>query len=288
MPARGELRPPRMGDSPARATDDNVKVAVYDHYAPARPRRVPVIALAGALALFVALALGGWALARTSELAGMRGEVAVLRAEVAQVERANARLAARVTPIEQGLAQKRAGIAPLARRVLRSVFTVRTQGSLGSGFVAWQESGSSFLVTAAHVVRDADGPYVRVSRKGGSWTGELAGIDRKHDLAVVRINGRPQGAAPLWQTATATAVRPGEQLLLLGSPFGLEGTVTTGIVSRVTRKEIQTDAAANPGNSGGPALDGRGRLVGVLVAGGGENINFAVPIAKVCLKLRTC
>jgi S1-C subfamily serine protease len=227
-------------------------------------------------------------LARTAELSALRAEVEVLRADVAAVERQSGRLAGRVATTEQGLAEKRAGIAPLAKRVLRSVFTVETQGGLGSGFVAWQESGSSFLVTAAHVVRDADGPHLRVSRKGGSWTGELVGVDRKHDLAVVRINGRPAGAAPLWQAGTATDVRAGEQLLLLGSPFGLEGTVTTGVVSRVTRKEIQTDAAANPGNSGGPALDQRGRLVGVLIAGGGENINFAVPIEKLCVRLRDC
>jgi S1-C subfamily serine protease len=77
-------------------------------------------------------------------------------------------------------------------------------------------------------------------------------------------------------------------LLLLGSPYGLYGTVTTGIVSRVTAKAIQTDAAANPGNSGGPALDKNGHVVGVLVGGGGENINFAVPIRLACAKLRAC
>ncbi len=56
----------------------------------------------------------------------------------------------------------------------------------------------------------------------------------------------------------------------------------------MSKKVIQTDAAANPGNSGGPALDRQGRVVGVLVAGGGENINFAIPIARACVKLRRC
>ena len=64
--------------------------------------------------------------------------------------------------------------------------------------------------------------------------------------------------------------------------------MTTGVVSRVSPKLIQTDAAANPGNSGGPAVDRQGRVVGVLVSGGGENINFAVPIQRVCIKLRQC
>ena len=76
--------------------------------------------------------------------------------------------------------------------------------------------------------------------------------------------------------------------LLVGSPFGLSGTVTTGVVSRVTPKLVQTDAAANPGNSGGPAVAKDGRIVGVLVAGGGENINFAVRIDRACAKLRAC
>ena len=64
--------------------------------------------------------------------------------------------------------------------------------------------------------------------------------------------------------------------------------MTTGVGSRVTKKLIQTDAAANPGNSGGPAIDKQGHVVGVLVSGGGENLNFAVPIVRACIKLRSC
>jgi len=105
---------------------------------------------------------------------------------------------------------------------------------------------------------------------------------------VIRISAKPAGARALWQTPATLPPRAGDQLLLLGSPYGLYGTVTTGIVSRVTARAIQTDAAANPGNSGGPALDKEGHVVGVLVAGGGENINFAVPIRLVCAKLRRC
>jgi S1-C subfamily serine protease len=129
---------------------------------------------------------------------------------------------------------------------------------------------------------------VTVSRKGGSWSGEIDAVDPKHDLAVIRISAEPAGARPLWQSARTRPPRAGDQLLLLGSPYGLYGTVTTGIVSRVTSRVIQTDAAANPGNSGGPALDKNGNVVGVLVAGGGENINFAVPIRLACAKLRRC
>lgn len=251
-------------------------------------RRASGGAILGVALVVAALALSAFAVARARRVGGLQAELATVRASVQGLERRNAALARRVGATEKGLAQKRAGIAPLAKRVLRSVFTVETPGSLGSGFVAWQEASGSYLVTARHVVRDADGPYVRVSRKGGTWTGAIVGTDAKNDLAVIRINGRPAGADPLWQPPVATRVRAGDQLLLVGSPFGLEGTVTTGVVSRVTRREIQTDAAANPGNSGGPAIDERGRIVGVLVAGGGENLNFVVPIQKLCLELRDC
>jgi S1-C subfamily serine protease len=180
------------------------------------------------------------------------------------------------------------GIAPLASRVLKSVFTVETERGLGSGFIAWRDSDASYLLTANHVVEGQITGAVTVSRKGGSWSGEIDAVDPKHDLAVIRVSANPAGAQPLWQAPRTSPPRAGDQLLLLGSPYGLYGTVTTGIVSRVTRRAIQTDAAANPGNSGGPALDKEGHVVGVLVAGGGENINFAVPIRLACAKLRRC
>ena len=122
------------------------------------------------------------------------------------------------------------------------------------------------------------------SRSGG----EVSAVDPAHDLALIRIDSKPAGARPLWQRPRKRPPRTGDELLLVGSPYGLYGTVTTGIVSRVTKRVIQTDAAANPGNSGGPALDKQGNIVGVLVSGGGENINFAVPIALACAKLRRC
>jgi len=258
-----------------------------DHYG-VETRRLSPVAVMGALLLLGAVLLAGLALMRAREVASLRSDVSSLEASVATLKRSNAALTERVGTTERGLAEKRAGIAPLAKRVLRSVFTIETAGGLGSGFVAWRENGSTYLVTAQHVVDDADGPHVRVSRKGGSWLGEVVGSDQRHDLAVIRISGRPAGAEPLWQDPRVRAVRAGDQLLLVGSPFGLEGTVTTGVVSRVTRKEIQTDAAANPGNSGGPALDERGRVDGVLVSGGGQNINFAVPVQLVCRELRDC
>ena len=102
---------------------------------------------------------------------------------------------------------------------------------------------------------------------------------------MLRVDAKNLLTAPI---GTSSDLLIGETVIAVGNPFGLSGTVTTGVVSRVTSKVIQTDAAANPGNSGGPAVDKHGRVVGILVSGGGENLNFAVPIAKVCLSLRSC
>lgn len=254
--------------------------------------RRPIATLLFTCLVLGALACSVYALlalrARQAEVAELRREVAGVRAQVGALRDGSSALAGRLRSTERTLRRRETGIAPLATRVLRSVFTIETPTSVGSGFAAWREDGATYLVTAHHVVDDVPGVFVTVSRKGGSWSGEISGVDPRHDLAVVRISGRPAKADPLWQAARAALPRTGDQLLLVGSPFGLEGTVTTGVVSRVTKGYVQTDAAANPGNSGGPALDRDGHVVGVLVSGGGENINFAIPIRHVCSKLRVC
>jgi S1-C subfamily serine protease len=227
------------------------------------------------------------------ERAAWRGEIAELRREVDALSGQDRAIAGRLNDAERTLKRREVGIAPLAARVLKSVFTVETDYGLGSGFVAWQEGGATFLVTAHHVVEGQPSGGVTIARRGGSWAGTIEAVDPKNDLALIRINGKPAGAKALWQNVGGRG-RPkaGDELILVGSPFGLAGTVTTGVVSRVSAKEIQTDAAANPGNSGGPAIDKQGRIVGVLVSGVnpalGQNLNFAVPIERVCAKLRAC
>jgi S1-C subfamily serine protease len=207
-------------------------------------------------------------------------ELGVLQESAALTE---ARLRSTQTSI-----QKRSGsVAPLAARMLKSVFTVEAGSSLGTGFLAWTNEDGSYLLTANHVVEDQN-RSVTITRRGGSWGAEVVAQDRTNDLALLRANGRPAQAKPLWQSPRGSRARAGEQLLLVGSPFGLGGSVTTGIVSRVTKQYVQTDAAANPGNSGGPAVDRDGNVVGILVMGGGENVNFAVRIERACARLRRC
>jgi S1-C subfamily serine protease len=216
-------------------------------------------------------------------------QVATLQHELNTLRTRDSSTAARV----QGLQTKQGNLAPLAKRILKSVFTVHAGAELGTGFVAWQDDSSSYLVTARHVIVHNLGGFVTLERaSGGTWQGEITAEDAKNDLAIIRLDGHPAGAAPLWQKPYKTPPAVGDSLLLVGSPYGLSGTVTTGVVSRVSSTAIQTDAAANPGNSGGPAVDAEGHIVGVLVAGikaeYGSGLNFAVPIARVCEQLRSC
>jgi S1-C subfamily serine protease len=253
--------------------------------------------LSGAAAFAVTLALGtvavggfAWFQLRQtlhSERAARRAEVSGLQRRISVLEAHDTRLSHRVVNAEETLKRRDAGLAPLAKRVLKSVFTVETDAGLGTGFVGWRDGDALYVMTADHVVADAT-TGVTLERNGQSWQGDVEAEDRANDLAVIRMEGLPAGAVPLWQSPSPHPPVVGDEILLVGSPFGLSGTVTTGVVSRVTKKELQTDAAANPGNSGGPAVDKQGRVVGVLVAGGGENINFAIRIDRACVKLRPC
>ena len=241
----------------------------------------------GAALLLVALALSflAWSSARSKDTG-----LATLQTRVAVMQRKLNKLAGSDAKTRRELNRKEAGAPRVAARVLRSVFTVHTpNGWLGSSFVAWSDGSGTYLITANHVLEHETGLKVTVSRKSGTWEADIVRVDPTHDLALLRIDAHPHGAAPLWETGVKRLPSPGDPVVLVGSPFGLGGTVTTGVISRVSKKTIQTDAAANPGNSGGPLVDLKdGRVVGVLVAGGGENINFAVPIGRACLKLRQC
>ena len=262
----------------------------YDEFE-GRGRSLSLPAIVAGLAVLAALGVSLFAVASVREqrlqVDILRGDVRELEGRLEEFRLSDEKLDGRLKASEGKLREKDQGIAPLAARVLRSVFTVKTDDGLGAGFAGWVQDGQLYVVTAAHVVSEV-GEQVLLERNTGSWRAEVVGRDRGRDLAVLRVDGMPSGAKALWQRAKANKPRVGDALLLIGSPYGLGGTVTSGVVSRVRPKEIQTDAAANPGNSGGPAVDRKGRIVGVLVAGGGENLNFAVPIMRLCGSLRRC
>ena len=163
-----------------------------------------------------------------------------------------------------------------------------------------QGQGSAFLVDENHVVTNehvvAGGDEVDLQYVNGDWTTtELVGTDVYSDLAVLEVEHVPDEATPLTLAETTPAV--GREVLAIGNPFGLEGTMTQGIVSGVDRSlgvggrtgrarsfpnVVQFDAGVNPGNSGGPLVDLDGEVVGVINAGGGDNIGFAIsaPLAR--------
>jgi serine protease Do len=160
----------------------------------------------------------------------------------------------------------------------------RRQGS-GSGFVI-REDG--IVLTNAHVVEDAKEITVKLA-SGKEYDAKVLGRDRKTDLAVLRIDA--EGDLPAVKLGDSDALEVGEWAVAIGNPFGLENTVTAGIVSAKGRaignsaydQFIQTDAPINPGNSGGPLLNERGEVIGINSAifsqgGGNIGIGFAIPI----------
>jgi S1-C subfamily serine protease len=227
---------------------------------------------------------------RRAEISRLGRELAVAQGRLTVLSSESAALAEKLGTTQQNLEKSKAGVAPLATLVLRSVFSVETPNGVGTGWAAWGDASSTYLITANHVAQDAivmGTHQVTVKQKARTWKGTIVKTDSVNDLAVIRVKKRI--ATPLWQAPdTSIAPIPGDVLLLVGSPYGLEGTVTTGVVSRVSYDRIQTDAAANPGNSGGPAVNARGEIVGVLLSGGGENLNFLVPIQRACVTLRKC
>jgi S1-C subfamily serine protease len=172
----------------------------------------------------------------------------------------------------------------------RNIFNI-PRGT-GSGFV-WDDNGT--IVTNFHVVAGASGARVRLS-DGRDVAATLVGVSAAHDLAVIRVDvSKPPPALPI---GTSHDLRVGQRTFAIGNPFGLDWTLTTGIISALDRSLpsedgrsliehlIQTDAAINPGNSGGPLLDGAGRLIGVNTAifspsGASAGVGFAVPVDTV-------
>jgi putative serine protease PepD len=162
----------------------------------------------------------------------------------------------------------------------------------GSGFV-YDTSGH--IVTNAHVVDGAKSITVRF-QDGRTAKGKLVGADDSTDIAVVKVDV-PASELPPLTLGSSHAVQPGQEVLAIGSPFGLAGTMTSGIVSAVDRTieapnhysisgAIQTDAPINHGNSGGPLLNASGEVIGVNAqiesdSGGNDGVGFAIPIDSV-------
>ncbi|MDO8270488.1 MAG: trypsin-like peptidase domain-containing protein [Gammaproteobacteria bacterium] len=178
-----------------------------------------------------------------------------------------------------------------SRLVQRSFYSLNPQevpqGS-GSGFV-WSKEG--YVVTNFHVIQQASRLTVTL-QDGSAYDAEVVGYEPDKDLAVLRIDAPDEKLTPI-QVGDSSLLEVGRKVIAIGNPFGLDTTLTVGVVSalgreidsvsrRKIRDVIQTDAAINPGNSGGPLLNSLGQLVGVNTAiysptGASSGIGFAIP-----------
>src|ERR687893_1527859 len=180
-----------------------------------------------------------------------------------------------------------AGVIGVAQRVLPGVASLRVRGRRGEGSgSASVLTADGYLLTSAHVVEGANQATAAFT-DGTELTADVAGRDALSDLALLRA--RSTDVPPPVELGDASLLQVGQLVVALGNPLGLAGSVTAGIVSglgrslptregRVVDEVIQTDAALNPGNSGGVLADSRGRMVGVNTAVAGIGVGLAVPI----------
>src|SRR5215207_8712366 len=182
-----------------------------------------------------------------------------------------------------GLTQDEATIIRVAREITPTVVSVTQAQGAGSGIIV---SRDGVVLTNAHVVGESRTVDVGLA-DGRTLRGQVVGRDPTIDVAVVRVSAQNLPTAPL---GDSDKLEVGQSAIAIGNPLGLERTVTSGVVSAVNRNPrgisldglIQTDAAISPGNSGGPLVDSRGRVIGintaVLRAPGSEGLGFAIPI----------
>jgi len=232
-------------------------------------------------ALVAALGLGAGTGAVTYALLGDESTTVVREVTVTEPEG---------TGVQTGLS-----IGDIAERAQGSVVKISARGTsstrpgaVGSGFV-YDRQGH--VVTNEHVVSGTGTVSVELL-DGTRYRAEVVGTDPSTDLAVIKVNAPASKLQPL-QLGDSSEVRVGDPVVAIGSPFGLAGTVTSGIVSALDRQmtapnnftitnSIQTDAAINHGNSGGPLLNAEGRVIGVNAqirsdSGGNDGVGFAIP-----------
>jgi len=260
------------------------------HDAPARTRGLPTFLATLAIGLAILVALGGTvtSLWLRSDLRSTRAELRSLahrvrsqQAELSELNRSVATLM-RPSPTPQ--------LQDVAAEVRDSVFTVRTEFGQATAWVIRSVGGVSTLITNYHVVAGVwrlGGRSVEVVRGSGTFPGTIHEVSIAEDLAAIEVDATFQ---PL-QVGTS---RPdvGEPVLVVGSPFGFQRTVATGVVSAIRPRFIQFSAPVSPGDSGAPLVNDRGEVLGVVArkvfGGGAEGLSFAIPIQTVCRTVVTC
>jgi len=205
------------------------------------------------------------------------------RGDLAQDEKATIELFEQVSPAVVFITSLSIEQHPFSLNALQS-----PKGS-GSGFI-WDDNG--YVVTNYHVIEGAQGADVTLSDQS-TWKADLVGYEQDKDLAVLKIDAPKDRLRPI-ALGTSGNLQVGQKVFAIGNPFGLDQTLTTGVISGLGREiqakngrpiqdVIQTDAAINPGNSGGPLLDSAGRIIGINTmiyspSGAYAGVGFAVPV----------
>jgi len=253
-------------------------------------KRVGAIALPAVVGAVTALAV----LAGTGQLGG--GDTTIIRETASGVTTSVSSARDAATEAESAVPSKGLSVAEVVKRESPAVVLISNEteqgGSLGSGFLI---DAAGHIITNAHVVDGATKTTVTF-QDGTEAKGTILGVDKSTDVAVVKIDKVPTGVSPL-PLGNSGGLTVGQEVVAIGNPYGYSGTATTGIVSALERvikspsgftiqNAIQTDAAINQGNSGGPLFDRDGRVIGInsQIAsenGGNVGIGFAVPIDTV-------
>lgn len=269
-----------------------------EHAETGRQRRSPrrmivpllIVALVGSI---------GWQAWRLDRLDDRLGDTdrrlsAALAAERSRAAQADARTA----DLERG-AQRAFNPEAIAAAVLPSVFRVRAGRFTGTAFAVGDKAagGTTNLLTNYHVVAsvwEAGNRKVVLERGEVEVSATLVDVDVDEDLALLRTERDAAGAATAGLTTAVDASKSGQPVVVVGSPLGMEDSVTTGVISAVRAddrgRRIQFDAAINPGNSGGPVVNSAKQVVGLATAKarGAEGIALAVPIEIACDAFKVC
>jgi len=275
------------------------------------PRRLVAV---GAIMIIVALAFAGYYASTRNPGGGISSQLSSLKSEVTSLQQANQALQSQIASVSPGSNQSSASSTSLYSSASVSVVTIRgyelvTQmtffgpvnsivGIQGSGFAA-DYQGSSYIVTNNHVVDGVSNITITFS-DGNSYSATVKGTDPNRDLAVLTSGAPATEFHPLTVLSSPQEVTVGEQVYAIGSPFGLSGSLTVGIVSQVGRTiteststqisipdVIQFSAAINPGNSGGPLLDSKGEVIGITTAAvsNSQGLGFAIPASTISKEL---
>jgi putative serine protease PepD len=197
-------------------------------------------------------------------------------------------------PVAQTSSGSSTSLAALYAKAKTGVVYVQAGNASGSGFVI---DNQGYIVTNDHVVAESSSYQVRIGDKGALINATLVGADPSSDLALLKVDPAEAGQLHPINLGNASDVQVGDPVIAIGSPFGLQSTLTSGIVSALNRQiqspngqaisgALQTDAAINPGNSGGPLIDSAGDVVGVNAqiaseSGGNTGVGFAISVDTV-------